>query len=423
MKKSRFLKAIKVCRDVLYDLHFMCDSRTKSTYFTREKNCKLTFPEIILFVLNLVTKSLQIELNSFFELMKKDGIAISKQALSQARKKIKPEAFRTLFHTIVKWFYLENKPRLFMGFRLLAIDASIIEIANTQILRDAFGASTGNGKILARAMASAIYDVTNDFFVKGMLTKYTDGERSVAMKLIDDYISIRSDDDLFLFDRGYPSKDFFQYLLDKKVKFVARTPVNYYRSHIKAGIADQVFELKHNGKIMRLRAIRIPLGSGNEELLITNVFDEKFDVPAFKALYYKRWSIETKFDVLKNKIQIEKFAGGTQQTIEQEFYAALFIANMASLIKCESDEIIAEEQKEKDLKYEYKTNNNILIGALKDKIVCLITETSPKRRKKLYEQILQEVQRSRVPVRPGRQFKRSRGLNANKHSFGQRSAV
>lgn len=102
MKKSKLLRAIKVCRNVLYDLHFMCDSRTKSTYFTREKGCKLTFPEIILFVLNLVTKSLQIELNDFFELMKKDGIAISKQGLSQARKKIKPEAFRTLFHTIVK---------------------------------------------------------------------------------------------------------------------------------------------------------------------------------------------------------------------------------------------------------------------------------------------------------------------------------
>lgn len=376
-----------------------------------------------MFVLNLVTKSLQVELNDFFELMKKDGIAISKQGLSQARKKIKPEAFRTLFHTIVKWFYLENKPCLFMGFRLLAIDASIIEIANTQRLRDAFGASTGNGKILARAMASVIYDVTNDFFVKGVITKYTDGERSVAMKLIDDYLSMGLDHDLFLFDRGYPSKDFFQYLLDKKVKFVVRTPISYYRSSIKAGIADQFFELKHQGKTMHLRAIRIPLGSDKEELLITNVFDEKVDVPAFRALYFKRWSIETKFDVLKNKIQIEKFAGGTQQTIEQEFYAALFIANMASLMKCESDEIIAAEQKDKDLKYEYKTNNNILIGALKDKIVCLITEANPRRRKKLYKKILQEVQRNRVPVRPGRQFKRSRGLNANKHGFGQRSAV
>ncbi|MDF0728253.1 hypothetical protein PY093_16430 [Cytobacillus sp. S13-E01] len=125
MEKSKFLGAIEVCRKVLYDFHFMCDSRTKATYFTREGG-KLTFPEIILFVLNLVSKSLQIELNDFFVLIKKEGESISKQGFSQARKKIKPEAFKELFDTITKWFYQANNSYNFMGFRLYAIDASII---------------------------------------------------------------------------------------------------------------------------------------------------------------------------------------------------------------------------------------------------------------------------------------------------------
>ncbi|MCS0543085.1 hypothetical protein NXY55_24200, partial [Aeromonas veronii] len=55
-----------------------------------------------------------------------------------------------------------------------------------------------------------------------------------------------------------------------------------------------------------------------------------------------------KFDVLKNKIQIERFSGETKQTIEQEFYASLFLSNMASLLKHESDVIITEEHKDKD---------------------------------------------------------------------------
>ena len=96
---------------------------------------------------------------------------------------------------------------------------------------------------------------------------------------------------------------------------------------------------------------------------------------------------------------------------------------MASLLKHESDSIIAKEQKGKDLKHEYKTNNNILIGALKDKLICLIIEPSSRRRKKLYKALLNEVQRNRVPVRPGRKFKCSRSLNANKHGFGQRPSV
>ena len=53
---------------------------------------------------------------------------------------------------------------------------------------------------------------------------------------------------------------------------------------------------------MHLRAVRIPLESGDEELLITNLLDKSFDIPTFKELYFKRWSIETKYDVLKNKI-------------------------------------------------------------------------------------------------------------------------
>lgn len=400
----------------------MCDNRTKGSYFTREGG-KLTFPEIILFVLNLVTKSLQIELNDFFDLIKKDGETISKQGFSQARKKIKPEAFKELFDTISQWFYQANNSYKFMGFRLYAVDASIIEIANSQRLRDTFGASKGNGKELARAMVSTIYDIGNDLFVKGIITKCTDSERTVAMELIDSYLELRSEHDLFLFDRGYPAIYFFHYLLKNKVNFVVRTPVNYYRFIIKEEVSDQSFELVYKGRVMRLRAVRIPIGSGEEELLITNIFDKSFDIPTFKELYFKRWSIETKYDLLKNKIQIEKFSGATKLTIEQEFYAALFLTNMAALLKRESDVIITKEQKDKNLKYEYKTNNNILIGVLKDKLICLIIEISPIRRKKLYKALLNEVQRNRVPIRPGRQFKRSRGLNANKHGFGQRSAI
>src|SRR5690606_11350820 len=107
-------------------------------------------------------------------------------------------------------------------------------------------------------------------------TKDTDGERSVAIKLINNYKAHRANNDLFLFDRGYPSLDFFAYLVGLNVKFIIRTPINNYRAYIKTGIPDQMIELKIKGKVMRLRAIRFTLPSGEEELLITNLLDEKF---------------------------------------------------------------------------------------------------------------------------------------------------
>ncbi|MEQ6390943.1 IS4 family transposase [Bacillaceae bacterium S4-13-58] len=423
MGKSKFLEAVKVTQNVLHDFVFMCESRSKASYFTREGRNKLTFSSTILFMLNFVKNSFQIELDDYFELLGKNTKSISKQAFSEARKKIKPDAFIHLFDTIVDWYYKENPWNKFMGFRLFAIDGSILELNNSKRLRDAFDVSKGSSIELARAMASCIYDIENNLIVKAIITKCTDSERTIAIKLMDSFKEHRTENDLFLFDRGYPSLDFFAYLLESKVKFVVRTPANNYKSSIQALVPDQIINLKRKGGIMQLRAIRFTLPSGEEELLITNIFDETFGIQEFKTLYFKRWGIETKYDELKNKLQLQKFTGDTPLSVEQDFYATMFLSNMASLIKHEADEIIAKDQEGKDLKYVYTTNNNVLIGKLKTKLVRILLEESPRRRNKLYKKMLDEAQRCRTPIRPGRSFKRVRGLRANKNALVQKAAL
>ena len=133
--------------------------------------------------------------------------------------------------------------------------------------------------------------------------------------------------------------------MNANVKFIIRTPIRHYKSSILASLPDQMFELNNKGKIVRLRAIRFTLDSGEEELLITNIEDAELGIQDFKTLYFKRWGIETKFDELKNKLQIQKFTGDTPLSIEQDFYATMFLANMASLIKNEADEMIAKDRK------------------------------------------------------------------------------
>lgn len=422
MGKSKFLEAVEVTRGVLNDFIFMCESRSKPTYFTREGKNKLDFISTILFMLNFVKKSFQIELNDFFKLMGNKGESISKQGFSEARKKIKPEAFIKLFDTIVYWFYQENPCKTFMGFRIFAIDASILEIHNSKRLKEAFGVAKGSSIELARAMASCIYDIGNNLIVKAIITKCTDSERSVAIKLIESYKELRSDNDLFLFDRGYPSIDFFIYLMEANIQFIVRTPINYYKSALKPGVADQMFELKKKGETVRLRAVRFTLESGEEEFLLTNIMGE-LGIQEFKTLYFKRWGIETKFNELKNRLYIQKFTGDTPLSVEQDFYATMFLANMASLVKREADEIIDKEQKGKNLKYKYTVNYNILIGNLKNHLICLVLEKSPRRRKKLYKQILNDIKRERIPIRPARSFPRAKGLRANKNGLMQKSAL
>lgn len=152
MKRNKFLEAVEVTKSLLHDVVFLCESRSKSTYFTRQGKNKLDFISTILFMLNLLKKSCQIELDDYFKLTGKSGKSISKQGFSQARNKIKSEAFLNLFDTIVHWYYQEFHWKLFMGFRLLAMDASILEINNSKRLKDAFGVAKGSSIEVARAV-------------------------------------------------------------------------------------------------------------------------------------------------------------------------------------------------------------------------------------------------------------------------------
>lgn len=424
MEKSKFLEAVEITQNLLDNLIFMCDSRVKSTYFTREGNNKVNFKSTILFMLNFVRRSLQFELDHFFELFLQGEMVISKQGFSAARRKIKPKAFIELNCAIVDWYYNQNDYKTFMGYRLCAIDGSTFEINNSKRLRDAYNSAKGTSVELARGMASCIYDIENNMIVKAIITKFATGERGVAIELIEMLKESGSKNDLMLFDRGYPSIDFFYYLCESNIKFVIRIPSNSYKKMLDPSLTDQTIRFDRKGESICLRVLKFKLDSGIEEILITNLMDETMDIPAFKSLYFKRWGIETKYDELKNKLQIQKFTGDTTASIEQDFYASIFLSNMVSLVKQEADEMIAKEQKPKNLKYEYTVNVNILIGKLKNKLIQIILEKCPRKRKDLYKKLIEEAIRNRCPIRKERKFGRNKTrLRANKNCFNQRSCI
>ena len=78
--------------------------------------------------------------------------------------------------------------------------------------------------------------------------------------------------------------------------------------------------------------------------------------------------MELFYDELKTKLKAEHFLGYSKNSILQDFYAALFVSNIQSLIV----EEINNELKENSItKYEYKVNNNLSYGFLKDRIINL----------------------------------------------------
>lgn len=149
---------------------------------------------------------------------------------------------------------------------------------------------------------------------------------------------------------------------------------------INTSYSDEIVKVKYKSKVIEIRVIKLTLDSGHHETLITNIYDNNFTIEDFKKLYFKRWGIEVKYNEIKNKLQIENFTGETPIAIEQDFYATMYLTNMVALAKQDANEKIAENYKERNLKYEYKVNINILIGKLKDKLIIMLSLNNPLKR-------------------------------------------
>jgi hypothetical protein len=420
--KKSLLEGIKLTERIIDDIIFLCDNRSKPTYFTRRG--KMSFKEIIVFTLNFVRKSLQIELDLFFKNIKGKEITITKQSFSEARLKILPEAFIKMFYAIVKWYYQDNDFKKYKGYRLSAIDGSIIELNNSQELRDVYGYEKNDHKITARALVSGIYDLENEIMIAAKITLCKYGERKAATELLDEFISNELKNDLILFDRGYPATALILKLENAGIKYVMRTSTGFLKVVKEVKEPDQIIEI-HDGEnsFLKVRVVKLLLDSGVEETLITNLFDQEFSIQELKELYFKRWGVETKYNELKNRLQLENFTGDNPIAVEQDFYASMYLCNMISLAKADANASIAENYNRATHKHEYKVNTNILIGKLRENLIIILLEKNARKRSKMLDELMKELARNVVPIRPGRNFIRNKNLKSNKFLLNQKRCL
>ena len=90
---------------------------TRKKAFTR--NRKLTFPVMIVLILNFLTRTMQIELDDFFaNVLDADLDSVTKQAFFKARKNILPDAFKELFLMTRDMVLNKNKIKRHKGYRV-----------------------------------------------------------------------------------------------------------------------------------------------------------------------------------------------------------------------------------------------------------------------------------------------------------------
>jgi hypothetical protein len=378
------------------------ESRSKKRREDFSRNRKMPFKKLMAFMLGMVKESSQNALERFFPKLK-EATRMSQQAISLARQKVKWEAFRELFQASVRGSYNETI-KDWRGFLLMAIDSSHIALPRDAVLREYYGA-VGHELSAVTARVSLLYDIENDIIVDAKLEKLAVDERSLAKAPVEALSSAMAGNFkkrkiIVIFDRGYPSRDFIKYLQDKEIKYAMRARKRFNSRMDKMRRGSKVIRLTED---IRTRALVFRLTSGEREMLTTNLDEQEMGDEAFPELYYKRWPIETKYNQMKQKFELENFSGRLADNIKQGFYAMMTISNMLASGLREANEKLGKERAKKERKYEYRANMNHAVGVLKDRLIGILIADDRSIRKYLYRELVSDIKRRVVPVRPGRE--------------------
>lgn len=411
--KNRLLNQMSLSRETIDSTEFLDDSKANSQDFTRKRN--MTFPDLIRFMLSRRKGSTQNELDKYADEMEVE-LSMTQQAFSEARHKIKDSAFSTLFYGTVRCSY-ESPYKTWNGYRILAIDGSKLALPNIGLLGQIYG-TMGADSSSPTAQASICYDVLNKIVVDALIEPLKKDERTLALEHLANLDkSVRFDKELVIGDRGYPSFEFIRKL--ENLAFLFRVKRGFNADIDVQTEPDGTVALHKTGyHDLTLRVIKVTLPSGEIETLITNLWDKSLMPEDFKKLYFLRWPVETKYDEVKNKLEIENFTGNSVLAIRQDFYATMYMANIAAAAWWDAQETVMEEREGKDNKYQYQVNVNYEIGVLKDRLIFALTRPNPGAE---VEKILMRLAKRVCPIKPDRSNKRNKSTRKSKFHSNSRS--
>lgn len=144
---------------------------------------------------------------------------------------------------------------------------------------------------------------------------------------------------------------------------------------------------------------------------MTNIMPGQLDTDKFPELYRLRWGLESKYRELKNRLEIESFNSVKLVSIRQEFFAAMYLSNLAAMIKRQSDSRIVSRPEDK---HSYQSNRTYILNRIKRNIVLLLRTPLPVCQQ-ILSRIIEDASRVLSVVHPGRKYGRYRKHTRRKY--------
>lgn len=434
---THVINLFEALRAKLRDADFIARCRVRAQDFTRQR--QLTFPIVMLFVLQKTLKSIQRHLHEFLDELAQGELfePVTAGAFTHARAKLKDMAFIELNQgTVVPWIYGPEQAQVvkrWHGHRLLGIDSSLLRLPNSAQLRTEFNLvevtnqSGRTGTSYPEARMSVIYDLLNRVGLDGRLEPSGVSEVDLAIE----QLSKAGPGDVLINDRGFTGYRYLAWHHRLELHHISRcsrgsfaAAQELFRSN-RAGRtkavklmarAEERAELKRLGLPLELvvRFISVRLPTGELEVLATSLLSEQqYPTQEFLDVYHCRWNHETFYGVLKGHLDLENFSGQTAEAVRQDFQASLLLCNLQTiLVEPANEQLQRERSKDQRPK---QVNRAVAFHALKDQMIELLYSQVP------LDQVIEKLQRlfrgCPVSPRPERKPPRAKPSLARSYHF------
>lgn len=260
-----------------------------------------------------------------------------KSGISQARSRLGWEPIEGLHGEIVKPIATEKtRGAWYHNWRLVSLDGSTMDIADTQENREAYGrpgASRGKSAYPQLRFVSLVENGTHVLFGTRM-GSYSTGEITLSKAVLPNL----KPGMLCLSDRLFFGFDSWEQARATEADLLWRVKKNLSLPRLKCFADGSYLSLiyptlrdrRHNTNGVEVRVIEYTLEgvSGAEPFyrLLTTILDpEKAPAHELAALYHERWEIETAFDELKTHLRGSQIVlrSKTPALVKQEFYGLL----------------------------------------------------------------------------------------------------
>ena len=384
-------------RAQLRDPLFCARHRVRPQDFTRHR--QLTFPILMLFLLQQTVKSLQRHLHEFLEDLAQGQLfePLTSGTVTHARAKLKDSAFLELNRDgVLPLAYGPEHPiGRWHGHRLFGVDSSLLRLPDSDELGRVFGwkeASHQNGATGTRfpeARLSVLYDLLNRLGHDTRLEPSTVGEVALARQQVAHW----QPGDVAINDRGFSGYLYFATVGQRGAHFIGRCSTGSLaaaqemfrrdRSHRSQVVwlfapPEQKAECQRLGLPLKMkgRFVRVRLPTGELEVLATSLREEAlYPTGEFLTVYHGRWGHETFYLMLKGRLELENFSGQTEEAVRQDVPAAVFLANLERVLSEPAPAVLDEPSPTR--RQPRQVNRANAYHAVKDRVLDLLYRDEP----------------------------------------------